>query len=288
MMNNKASEKACLTPDNSAKNICCKEVIIDNRTYEIHDNYIAKHIDIVKKENFIVEFFKNKWARFAMNVSIIFIFIPLLIMIGAVVLNGKNYDVIAIAIAVLCMIPFFMSFENSKIGARELVVIAVMVALSVSMRILFAPIPGFKPISAIVIIAGIAFGMESGFMVGALSAILSNMYFGQGPWTPFQMLSWGMIGVLAALLFKRKSMPNYFMLVIVAIIGGVMFSLMMDVYTVLSIGDGWSFERYGTMIIASVPFMIAYVVSNIVFLLVLARPIIKVTNRMREKYGIFE
>ena len=228
MMNNKASEKACLTPDNCANDICCKEVIIDNRTYEIHDNYIAKHIGIVKKENFIVEFFKNKWARLAMNVSIIFIFIPLLIMIGAVVLNGKNYDVIAIAIAVLCMIPFFMSFENSKIGARELVVIAVMVALSVSMRILFAPIPGFKPISAIVIIAGIAFGMESGFMVGALSAILSNMYFGQGPWTPFQMLSWGMIGVLAALLFKRKSMPNYFMLVIVAIIGGVMFSLMMD------------------------------------------------------------
>ncbi len=263
-------------------------IMIDNKSYIIQDDYQNIEVAEVVKTGKIGELLMMKKVRLIINLLLILIIIPAIIVIGAVFLGGKHYDIISIVIAILCLIPFFLSFETSRIGARELVIISIMVALSVSMRLLFAPIPAFKPISAIVIISGIAFGMESGFMVGALSALLSNIYFGQGPWTPFQMLSWGIIGVIAGFIFKRDKLPNYILLVFIAIIGGVIYSLMMDVWTVLSIGDGFSAARYLAAITTSLPFMAIYVVSNVVFLIVLARPISKVTIRMRRKYGVFE
>lgn len=87
---------------------------------------------------------------------------------------------------------------------EKVVVIAVMIAMTVASRMLFAFSPGFKPVSAMVIICGMAFGRESGFLCGSLSAVASNFFFGQGPWTPFQMLAWGMIGWISGILNQRK------------------------------------------------------------------------------------
>ena len=102
----------------------------------------------------------------------------------------------------LCVFHF-ISFEKGKNDARRIVIIAVMTALSVAGRFVFAPIPFFKPVTAIVIITAIYLGSEAGFITGAFSAVVSNFYFGQGPWTPFQMLAWGLIGFLAACLLKN-------------------------------------------------------------------------------------
>ena len=116
-----------------------------------------------------------------------------------------------------CAIPFFLVFEKKKPQARELVPIAVMAALGVVGRTLFSliPLPNFKPVSAIVIITAVAFGPETGFLTGALTGFLSNFIFGQGPWTPWQMFCWGMIGFVAGLLenrgfFRRDRNRTYF------------------------------------------------------------------------------
>ena len=104
----------------------------------------------------------------------------------------------AVIIFMVCIscIPYYFKYEKKKPQTRESVVLAVMIALTVASRMLFAFSPGFKPVSAMVIICGMAFGRESGFLCGSLSAVVSNFFFGQGPWTPFQMLAWGMIGWL--------------------------------------------------------------------------------------------
>jgi energy-coupling factor transport system substrate-specific component len=105
--------------------------------------------------------------------------------------------------AALSCIPFFVHFELKSISAKEISLLAIMTVLSVLSRILFAEIPGFKPITAMIVITGISFGAEAGFMTGSLSAFISNIYFGQGPWTPFQMFSWGISGLLAGALAKQ-------------------------------------------------------------------------------------
>lgn len=113
-------------------------------------------------------------------------------------------------------IPFILVFDKKKPQARELVPIAVMAAIGVVGRTVFEiiPLPNFKPCSAIIIITAVAFGPEAGFLTGALTAFVSNFIFGQGPWTPWQMFTWGLVGFLAGILqnagvFAEKNRPHF-------------------------------------------------------------------------------
>lgn len=213
--------------------------------------------------------------------------VPAVIALGVFLFKDRKYNVISIAVAILSCVPFFVRFEKGKRSARELTVIAVMTAISVLGRVIFAPVPGFKPVSAIVIITGIAFGCEAGFITGSLSAVVSNIFFGQGPWTPFQMFVWGFIGFLAGAIFYRRQKPGIVSLIIIGIIGGILFSLMMDIWSVLSIDGEFLWSRYLTSVISSLPFMAVYAVSNVVFLLLLTKPLLEKLNRVKTKYGIF-
>ena len=117
----------------------------------------------------------------------------------------QNSDlIIAIVFLLVSAIPFYLVFDKRKAQARDLVPIALMAAICIVGRAAFSivPLPNFKPVSAIIIITGVAFGPEAGYLTGALAGLLSNFLFGQGPWTPWQMFSWGLIGFLAGLLYK--------------------------------------------------------------------------------------
>lgn len=231
---------------------------------------------------------KKQICKTIISVCIFFIIIPLVIWFGVWLFNDRKYNVISMAIALLSCIPFFIRFEKGKSGAREIVVIAVMTAFSVIGRLIFSPIPGFKPVTAITIIAGIALGAESGFMVGSLTAIVSNIFFGQGPWTPFQMFVWGILGFLSGLIFYKKQTSNRFILAVIGLVGGIAYSMLMDIWTTLSMEGTFNISRYLFYISSSFPFMAIYAVSNVVFLFVLAKPFLEKLNRIKTKYGIFQ
>ena len=104
--------------------------------------------------------------------------------------SGRAYYVTSTLVMIETLVPFLLAFENRKPQARELVVIAVLSALAVAARVVI-PIPNFKAIFAIIMLSGIAFGPETGFLVGAISAFASNFFYGQGPYTPWQMFAYG-------------------------------------------------------------------------------------------------
>lgn len=222
-----------------------------------------------------------------LNVLIYLIFIPLTVFLGTYVFKDRQYVVISVILAVLVILGFFMSFERKKTTIKEVSIVTVMVAFSVVGRLIFVAVPSFKPISAIVIIAGIAFGYEAGFMVGALSSLISNFYFGQGAWTPFQMVAFGIIGMLAGLLFRKGNVKTYKVLLFGSI-AGIFYSMFMDIWTVISIDNAFNFSRYGAVLLTSLPIACIYVVSNVVFLLVLTKPMLKQADRLKAKYRIFE
>lgn len=130
--------------------------------------------------------------------------IPAVIFFGIFFLNDRSDYFISMCIIILSMLPFFLVFENRRPQAREVVVIAVMAALAVAGRAAFFMLPQFKPTAAIVIIAGVGLGAEAGFLTGALAGFVSNFFFGQGPWTPWQMFAFGIVGFLGGLIFRRK------------------------------------------------------------------------------------
>ena len=231
---------------------------------------------------------KKQICKTIIGVCIFFIIIPLVIWFGVWLFNDRKYNVISMAIALLSCIPFFIRFEKGKSGAREVVVIAVMTAFSVIGRLIFSPIPGFKPVTAITIITGIALGAESGFMVGSLTAIVSNIFYGQGPWTPFQMFVWGVLGFVSGLIFYKKQTSNRFILAVIGLVGGIAYSMLMDIWTTVSMEGTFNISRYLFYISSSFPFMAIYAVSNVVFLFVLAKPFLEKLNRIKTKYGIFQ
>ncbi len=225
--------------------------------------------------------------RLVVSLCVYLIAIPLVIFAGVKLFNDRKYNIVSVIIAVLACVPLFAEFEKGRSGARELVVLAVMTALSVLGRLIFAPVPGFKPVTAIVIITAIAYGAQAGFITGALSAVVSNIFFGQGPWTPFQMFAWGFLGLLSGLVFRRGKKPNVILLVFVGVVGGVIFSLMMDVWSVLNFDGGWNSSRYLALLISGLPFTAVYAASNTAFLLILTNPFLQKLNRLRDKYGVF-
>lgn len=241
----------------------------------------------------------------AVLLCVAFVAIPALILLGVVAFNDRMYLWISICIAVLACLPFFISFElrggfgkksgtapecaaseaQSGRGTTRLIILASMTALSVLGRVIFAPLPFFKPVTAIVVITGMYLGAESGFLCGALSAILSNIMFGQGPWTPFQMFTWGIIGLFAGLMagiLKR----NRIILSVFGVLAGVLFSFTMDIWTVLWWDGKFSFSRYLTALASAAGVTAVYAVSNVIFLWLLARPLGSKLERIIVKYGI--
>lgn len=224
------------------------------------------------------------------SMFLILILIPVTIWIGITLFDDRKYFVISLAIAVYCMLPFFLIFEGRKPQARELLTIAVLVAIAVAGRAAFFMVPSFKPVVAVTIISAVCFGAESGFLVGALSMLSSNMLFGQGPWTPWQMFAAGIIGFLAGILFQKGwlkarkiSLCIYGFLATVFIYGGIMnpASLVMTSYAITK-------RNLLAIYMSGLPVDLIHASATVIFLWIASKPMIEKLERIKVKYGMIE
>ncbi len=228
---------------------------------------------------------KNK--KLITNILLVVV-IPLVILLGIYLFNDRKYNIISILVAIIACIPGFYKYEKSDSNMLLIVVIAVLSAISIVGRVAFGLIPFFKPVSAVVILSGIYLGKEEGFLIGALSAIGSNIFFGQGPWTPFQMFTWGMIGFISGIPYiSKKCKESKVSLSLLGAFAGIIFTMIMDLWSTLNFQE-ISFARYGVLLVKAAPITLIYIVSNIIFLLVLREPIGKMLERIDQKYGIKE
>lgn len=221
---------------------------------------------------------------------LIFIAIPLTITFGMLLLDDRKYYFISLLVILETMLPFFLIFENRKPEARELVIIAVVAALAVIGRAVFFMVPYFQPVTAIVIIAGVCLGPEAGFLTGAMAAFVSNFFFGQGPWTPWQMFSFGIIGFLTGLLVKKGILKKKKLML--CIYGGFVsicvYGFLMDTYTVFTMDFVSSWPEVLAIYISGFPVNCIHATATVLFLLVLAKPMIEKLDRIRKKYGMME
>ena len=144
-----------------------------------------------------------KRKRTIVSALIIFLLIPLTIWFGIRFLDDRKYLFISLLIILYTAVPFVMRFEGRRPDAREIVVIAVMAAIAACGNLAFFMLGPFQAGTALVIIAGICLGPEEGFLTGAMARLVINMFASQGPWTPWQMFCWGLLGFLGGLCFNR-------------------------------------------------------------------------------------
>lgn len=230
--------------------------------------------------------------------TIISILIVLVLIPATVLASGymgdRNYYISGVIIIILTLIPFFVGFEGRKPQPREMVTIAVMTAIAVVARVAFIMIPAFKPTLAIVMITGIALGPMAGFMTGCFGAFVSNFVFGQGPWTPWQMLAFGLAGFFASLLAKAGVMKfdSWKKSLVTAIIGGVMIIIfvgpLLDTSTLFLVSAGMGKSSAAAIYLSGIPVNVIHGLSVALTLFVVGKPIKDKLDRLKTKYGLME
>ncbi len=212
------------------------------------------------------------------------------ILVGIYYLGDRKYYFISLLILVETMLPFALIFESRKPQARELVVISVLCAIAVAGRAAFFMLPQFKPVVALVVITGVCFGGETGFLVGAVTGFVSNFFLGQGPWTPWQMFALGMIGCLAGVLFYRGFLPKT--RGVLCVFGGFcalfIYGGILNPASVLM----WQAKPNAAMILsaylAGFPFDLVHAAATVFFLWFLAEPMLEKLTRIQIKYGLVD
>lgn len=224
---------------------------------------------------------------FALDMTMIALAL-LTVLAGIYLFDNQKYFIVSMLLVIYAMVPFFARFEYRSPKAREIVLLAVMITVGVVGRAAFFMLPNFKPLVAVIIISGVTLGRQAGFLVGAMSAFVSNFLFGQGPWTTWQMLAMAVIGYLAGLIFHRygdrvKVLP-------LALFGGLatffVYGAITDMWTILMMTSEPSMETALVVYGAAVPFNAVHAAATVIFILLLARPMVDKLGRVKTKYGM--
>lgn len=193
---------------------------------------------------------------------------------------------LTVVVALAAVAVFFASFEASRPALRQIMPTVVLAALAAAGRVLFAAVPDFKPVSAICILAGAVFGRRSGFLVGALAALVSNFFFGQGPWTPWQMYAWGLIGYLAGVLADRGWLDRTPVLCAYGFLSALLYGLLLNGWYVIGFVHPFSWPPVLIALGAALPFDALHGAATVAFLAALYVPWRRKLERIKRKYAL--
>ncbi len=216
------------------------------------------------------------------------VLIPVVLVLGFVF--ELRVGIVCTAVIILSMLPFFLVFEKKGVNLRELVILSVMCAMAVIGRIAFEFVPQFKPILAIIIITAIALGPEAGFLCGSLSMLISNIFFGFYINAPWQMFCAGLIGLIAGALTKIRPLKFERRIILICAYGAVsafIYGLIVDVSTILVLGD-YSLSAILAVYAAAVYMNSILCAATVIFLALLAIPLIKILSRVKLKFGLMK
>jgi len=218
--------------------------------------------------------------------SVSLLAISIMVLLLMIVLASKNYLLFSFGFLVLTLGVYFWKFERFQHNSREVVFIAIICALAVVGRIIFAALPAVKPELFILIMGAMVTGPETGFLMGTIIALTSNMYFGQGVWTPWQMFALGVIGLVSGLMIN-KEIPTW-LLVVWGFASGFVMGWIMDIYYIIGFVDPITIKSILTSIAASFYFDFVHALFTGVLLLLVGKRWIKLFNGYKQKYDLFK
>ena len=193
-----------------------------------------------------------------------------------------NWGLSSSIIVVAILIIFLGELNKKKLSINYLVMVATMSAFAAIGRILFVGIASFQPMSFIVMITGYTWGKRSGFLVGAVGAFISNLYLGQGPWTSWQMLGWGLCGILAGFLGERQNSLRYIYFIALAGFCGIFYGLIINVWHWLAFTYPLNTATFIAVFTSSLPFDIMHLTGNILFAIILAKPFYNILSKYKK------
>jgi energy-coupling factor transport system substrate-specific component len=194
-----------------------------------------------------------------------------------------DWGLIATVLVVLAILAFLFEFQAAAIGSKEIALVAMLGTMSAVLRIPFAVLPSVQPSTYLVICSGYVFGPVAGFMVGAITALVSNFFLGQGPWTLYQMLAWGLLGVMAG--YMRRLNLGRIWLVIFGIFGGYLYGWIMNTWYWASFIYPLTWRTFLTYQLTSVWLDTFHAIGNAVFLGLFGMKTIAILDRFRKRFN---
>lgn len=227
---------------------------------------------------------KRTWV----SLGVIALAVPATILCGVYLLGDRKYLFISLLVLLEVMLPFALLFERRGPTARELVLLAVLSALCVAGRAAFSALPQFKPVLALVIVSGVALGGEAGFLTGALAMLLSNVMYGQGPWTPWQMFAMGLCGFLAGVLYRRGLLRRgrVSLCIFGALSALLVYGVLMNVSSALLWQSPVSWATIGAYLLSGFPVDCVHAAATVCFLWLFGEPMLEKLDRIKVKYGL--
>lgn len=228
-----------------------------------------------------------KKSRIVMYVMLL-VLIPATLLLGRVI-PGRSWYLLSALVALEVVIPFFMAFEKRKPQARELVVVAVLSALAVVARVAI-PLPHMKPIFAVVMLSGVAFGPETGFLVGAVGALGSDFFYGQGPFTPWQMMAYGLSGLAAGEAFAAGRLPkkNWVLGLFAYLELQFLTGPLLDTCTLFISVTDITWKTAWPIYLAGLPVNLSEGLTNLAVMMLFGSGILEKLDRVKTQYGMLE
>lgn len=202
--------------------------------------------------------------------------------------GNRHYLPFSIGILLLSLIPFMMIFKKRRPQAKEFIALLVMSAIAVAARAAFIMVDQFKPMGAIIMITAVSFGPEAGFLCGGISVIASNLIFGNGPWTPWQIFAYGVGGYLIGLIFRKKRPGKLMLSVAIAIVVFAVVGFILDTCAVFTMPNMIDASKIWPVYKAGIPVNLTMAAACFIASFFLADPILDRLERMKNKYGMFE
>jgi energy-coupling factor transport system substrate-specific component len=188
---------------------------------------------------------------------------------------------IVLAIAVMLVVLAISAVETGPNRSRELALVAALAAAAAGGRVLFAFIPNVQPVTIIVAVTGATLGARAGLATGGAAALVSNAFLGQGPWTPWQMIGWGLVGASAAPL--GRVLRNRYALAAFGIVWGFLFDWLMDVWAWSALGPSADVHSFLALATTGIPFDVAHAGGNAVIALIAGPTMFRMLDRYAQR-----
>lgn len=194
-----------------------------------------------------------------------------------------NYGLMASLLLIITMLIGFVLYEKSTISSKQIALIAALSGIAGVVRIPFAGIPNVQPTTFLIIISGYVFGSRTGFLVGALAVLISNSFLGHGPWTPWQMLAWGLAGLSSGILKNILGSSNKWVLSIFAFCWGFLFDYIMNLWHWLFFIYPLNLKSFIAVYAASFYFDLLHAIGNFLFTYLFGKDVITILSRFKNK-----
>lgn len=217
--------------------------------------------------------------------------LPMLLLVPVTLMVCGFFEVqvtalLTMLVTVACLGLFFVGYDASVPTLRQIMPTVVLASVAAAGRVLFAAVPDVKPVSAIAIVAGATLGRRQGFMTGALAALASNVYFGQGAWTPLQMYAWGMVGYLAGVLGDAGAFRRPWAVYVWGFVSALLYGAILNSWHVLGFVRPLTWQTALAAYAAGLPLDIVHGTATVGFLVLIWAGWRRALERVVRKYDL--